>query len=408
MGVVRAMHLVIKGFPLRNGGAIRETIAAVMLSASGNRGQTKARVWDVPVRVSHWLLVICIAAAWLTRDARLADLHAAAGWCALFLVVFRVVWGFAGTAHARFSDFGYSPIEAIRYVKDSLTGSPAHYTGHNPAGSWSVYLLLAGVALTCVTGIAALAAMFDIGPVPVALAPPLADFLRESHEWLAWALLAVIGVHVAGAIASSVLHRENLVAAMVTGRKRVHEDLAGDAPARRGVAFSIAAGFAGVAFLYLASSGWPSGYAQARLGAHALKPAPTRWTKECGGCHLAYSPALLPSRSWERMLKEQAEHFGEDLSLSPNVARALLDEALADRTSTWAAWKLAHSAPPGESPQRITDLAFWRHAHRGLAERAFKPPVSQGRHDCESCHVDAASGIFQPRMIQKPARESIL
>ena len=90
--------------------------------------------------------------------------------CALFLVVFRIGWGFAGTAHARFSDFGYSPREAIRYVKDSLSGSPPHYTGHNPAGSWSVYLLLAGVILTCVTGIVAIGAMFDIGPAPAVLA----------------------------------------------------------------------------------------------------------------------------------------------------------------------------------------------------------------------------------------------
>jgi cytochrome b len=379
-----------------------------MLSASGNRGQTKARVWDLPVRISHWLLVACVATAWITRDARLADLHAAAGWGALFLVTFRIVWGFAGTVHARFSDFGYSPPEAIRYVRDSLRGSPRHYTGHNPAGSWSVYFLLAGLALTCITGIVAIGAMFDIGPVSVALAPPVADFLRESHEWLAWALLAVIGVHVAGAIASSVLHRENLVGAMVTGRKRVHQGEFADAPARRGVALSVAAGFAAVAFLYLASSGWPSGYGQARAHARASKPAATRWTKECGGCHLAYSPALLPQRSWERMMREQDRHFGEDLSLSPAASKALLEEAASVRASTWAQWKLAASAPAGESPQRISELRFWRHAHRDLAENAFRAPVSSGRHDCESCHLDAGSGIFQPRMIQRPARESIL
>jgi len=365
-------------------------------------------VWDVPVRVSHWLLVACIAAAWLTRESRLADLHAAAGYCALFLVAFRIVWGFTGTAHSRFSDFRYGPREALRYVADSLKGSPRHYTGHNPAGSWSVYLLLTGVALTCLTGVVAIGAMFAMGPSALALSPRATDFVRESHEWLAWALLAVIGVHVAGAIASSVLHRENLVGAMLTGRKRVHEGESIDMPARWGVAILLAVSAAGVAGLYMVSSGWPSGYADARAQVRAARPEATQWTKECAGCHLAYLPTLLPHRSWERMIREQAEHFGEDLSLSPASAKRLLDEASAARGLSWAAWKLAASATAGDSPQRITELRFWRHAHRDLPDAAFKAPVSSGRHDCESCHLDAASGIFQPRMIQKPVRQSIL
>ena len=386
---------------------IHGTIGAVMLSGSSNGGQTKARVWDVPVRVSHWLLALCVLAAWLTRDPRLADLHAAAGYCALILVAFRLVWGFAGTPHARFSDFAYSPRAALVYLADSVRGRARHYTGHNPAGSWSVYMLLSGVLAVCATGVIAIGSMFGMGPLALALSPATIDLLREAHEWLAWILLAVIAAHVAGAVATSVAHRENLVAAMFSGRKVLH-DAGGDAPARRGVAFALAIVALGTAAAYLWTSGWTSSYAAARAQQKAVKPAPSRWAKECGGCHLAYSPALLPAASWERMMKEQAEHFGEDLSLSPNVAKALLDEARADRTSTWAAWKLVHSARAGESPQRISELRFWRHAHHDLPDSAFKPPVAQGRHDCESCHLDAASGIFHPRMIQRPARESIL
>ncbi len=403
----RAMRVAIKSIPLAEGTAIHGTIGAVMLSGSSNGGQTKARVWDVPVRVSHWLLVLCVLAAWLTRDPRLADLHAAAGYCALILVSFRIAWGFIGTRHARFSDFLYSPRAALAYLGDSLKGKPVHYTGHNPAGSWSVYMLLAGVLLVCVTGVLAIGAMFGLGPLPLALAPASTDALRETHEWLAWLLLAIIALHVAGAIMSSVLHRENLVAAMFSGRKQLH-DAGTETPPRRGVALALAAIALGTVGAYLWTSGWTSSYAAARAQQKASKPPPSRWTKECGGCHLAYSPALLPMRSWERMMKEQAEHFGEDLSLSPSVAKALLDEARSDRTSTWAAWKLARSAAPDDSPQRISELRFWKHAHHDLPPAAFRPPVAQGKHDCDACHVDAASGIFQPRMIQRPARESIL
>lgn len=360
------------------------------------------------MRVSHWLLASCVLAAWLTRDPREADLHAAAGYCALALVAFRIAWGWLGTRHARFVDFLYGPRAALEYLAASLRGSPRHYTGHNPAGSWSVYLLLAGVLLTSMTGVIAIGAMFAMGPVPSSPGGASANLLREMHEWLAWAMLAVIAIHVAGALASSALHRENLVGAMFTGRKRVHGDEVVDAPARRGVAAALLVVAAGGTFAYLVASGWTSAYASVRAQARAAKPAATPWTKECGGCHLAYAPSLLPQRSWERMMREQAEHFGEDLSLSPAVVKALLDEARAAAAPTWAEWKLASSAAAGDAPQRISELRFWRRAHRDLPENAYKAPVSSGRHDCESCHLDAASGIFQPRMIQRPARESIL
>lgn len=378
-----------------------------MLKASSNRGQTKVRVWDLPLRVSHWLVVACIASAWLTRDARDVDLHAAAGYCAFFLLAFRLAWGFTGTVHARFRDFAYPPRAALGYLRDSMKGSPQHFTGHNPAGSWSIYVLLAGIALTCITGIIAIGAMFGLGPAPVSLPAAAANALREAHEWLAWTLLAVIGLHVAGAIVSSVLHRENLVAAMVSGRKAAHEANASDVDARAPTGLLLAAAAATFAAAYLHASGWSEGYASQRAAARASRPARDVWMMECGGCHLAYPPSMLPQRSWDRMLQEQADHFGEDLSLRPATVAALLAHARQPRPVPWASARLARSAPPGQAPQRITELRFWRRAHRALPDAAFRPPVSAGKHDCDACHVDAASGIFQPRMIQRPVRESI-
>ena len=378
-----------------------------MLRASSNRGQTKVRVWDLPVRISHWLLVACVATAWLTRDPREMDVHAAAGYCALFLVAFRVVWGFIGTVHARFRDFAYSPRAALIYLRDSLEGSPRHYTGHNPAGSWSIYVLLAGIVLTCITGAIAMGAMFAMGPVPSSMPLGAANAMRESHEWLAWALLAVICVHVAGAVVSSMLHRENLVAAMITGKKRRHEADASAVPSRASVGLVLLAGALTTGAAYLRQSGWSEGYASQRAALRASRPASNVWTRECGGCHLAYSPAMLPLRSWERMMQEQENHFGEDLSLKPATVAALLAYVKERRPLPWASARLSRSAPAQEAPQRISELRFWRRAHRGLGPDAFRPPVSHGRHDCDTCHADAASGIFGPRMIQRPARESI-
>jgi cytochrome b/cytochrome c5 len=362
----------------------------------------RGRVWDAPVRLTHWLLVACIAIAWLTRDARLADLHAAAGYGALVLVAFRVAWGFAGTRFARFADFRYSPREAWGYLRAARAGVPRHYTGHNPAGSWAVYSLLAFVALTCLAGILAIGGMHALGPLPGALGPAAADLALRVHDVLAWILLAIIAAHVLGAVWSSLVHRENLVGAMLSGRKLLHGAAQAVAP-RRGVALALAGVLTLVTGSYLYASGWADDYREARARAAAAKPD-TVWSRECGSCHLAYPAALLPERSWVRMLDEQASHFGEDLSLAEATLRELRRASAPAPGASWAAWKLAGSAAPHEAPQRITELAAWREAHAELPESAFRPPVAVGRHDCEACHADAASGIFGPRMIQRPTR----
>jgi hypothetical protein len=230
----------------------------------------------------------------------------------------------------------------------------------------------------------------------------LADTAREIHEWAAWILLAVIGVHIAGALWGSWLHRENLIAAMFTGRKMRDDADARETPARAAVAMAVIAGAGLLTAAYLHAAQWDRGYAALRGVAREPGAATDAWRKECSGCHLAYSPALLPQRSWERMLREQENHFGEDLSLSGANSRELL--AIASRTPppSWGAWKLGASIADGEAPLRITASRFWRHAHRNLPPAAYKAPVSSGRHDCEACHRDATSGIFHPRMIQKP------
>ena len=358
------------------------------------------RVWDAPVRIVHALFIVCIAGAWLTRGAERADWHAAFGYVALAALAFRIVWGFAGPVHARFASFAYSPRRAFEYVVQALRGSVRHYTGHNPAGSWAVYLLLALIAATCITGVVASGALHRAGPLASLVPFELGDGSFELHEALAWIILAVVAMHLAGVAWGSRVHRENLAKAMVTGNKVAHDLEATDAPARRGLGATLLLAIAAGAAAYLA---WhvPHDAAARQVveeqGKAALAALP--WTKECGSCHLAYPPALLPLRSWERTLREQDRHFGEDLSLSDATAARLLQAAGAPPPS-WAAWRLAHSAPAGEAPLRITELGFWRHAHRGIPEARFKPPAANGRHDCEACHRDAASGIFHPRMIR--------
>jgi cytochrome b len=166
----------------------------------------KVLVWDLPVRVFHWLLAGSFAGAWLTAGhERWMLLHITLGCTVLALTLLRLVWGFLGSRHARFSAFVRGPGEALRYLGGLARGRPRHYIGHNPAGALAIVALLALAVTAAGTGLATYI---------------LGDAYEDVHEVLANLMLALVGVHVAAVVVSSRLHRENLVAAMFTGRKR--------------------------------------------------------------------------------------------------------------------------------------------------------------------------------------------
>lgn len=168
----------------------------------------KVLVWDAPLRVFHWLLASSFAGAWLTAESESWRLvHVTLGYTMAGLIVFRVVWGFVGPRHARFSDFVRGPAAVLRYLRSLLGTRPEHHVGHNPSGGLAVLALLALGALTAASGFIHYQ---DWG----------GDMWEEAHEALAGLMLAVVAIHVAAVVLTSVLHRENLVRAMVTGRKQ--------------------------------------------------------------------------------------------------------------------------------------------------------------------------------------------
>jgi cytochrome b len=169
---------------------------------------TRILVWDVPTRVFHWLLAGSFAGAFLTAESEMfRDVHVLLGYTMLGLIGFRLVWGLIGTRYARFSSFLFGPSKVVAYLKSLLTGSPQHYVGHNPAGSWAIYGLLLLGLLSGATGYA----VYNQSG---------GEWLEELHEATANTMLALVVMHVAGVLVSSLLHRENLVRAMIYGYKK--------------------------------------------------------------------------------------------------------------------------------------------------------------------------------------------
>jgi len=192
------------------------------------------RVWDIVVRFGHWMLAALFFTAYFT-EGEPTWLHTSAGYGVLIVIAFRILWGFIGPEHARFRNFVYPLADVRAYLQGLLARQPKHYLGHNPAGGLMILLLLAALTGTAGSGMAYFAAEKGRGPVAAAAAlmrgEPLRDdgrytkvgskhFWHETHEIFANATLALVLLHIAGVVVSSVLHRENLVRAMVTGRKQ--------------------------------------------------------------------------------------------------------------------------------------------------------------------------------------------
>lgn len=164
-------------------------------------------VWDVPTRVFHWLLVLSFTGAFLTAESeRYRDIHVVLGYTLLGLLAFRLLWGIFGTRYAQFRSFLFKPAEIFSYVLSLFKGKPRHYLGHNPAGSVAIWLLL-GLGIS--SGVTGVLLFQDIG----------GDALEELHEIVSNAMLAVVLIHIAGVVVSSIMHKENLLRAMITGFK---------------------------------------------------------------------------------------------------------------------------------------------------------------------------------------------
>jgi cytochrome b len=214
--------------------------------------KSEIQVWDLFVRIFHWSLVAGVIIQLVTAEA-FNSVHVKVGILIVVLLVLRIIWGFVGSIHARFADFSYSPKEVITYLKGLLKGRPEHYIGHNPAGGVMVFAMLFVLALTTVTGLLTYGAKSNgaLSLLPMKLvsdasadenhegknslshpeidaqmhqkqtsAREKAHFWKEIHEFAGGIIIFLVILHVCGVIASSYLHKENLILAMITGNKK--------------------------------------------------------------------------------------------------------------------------------------------------------------------------------------------
>lgn len=191
------------------------------------------KVWDLPTRLFHWILVVLMIAQWLTAENdSTIQYHIWGGYTVLVLVLFRVIWGFAGSDTARFRDFIRGPGAALAYVKALLRGETPLYLGHNPMGGWSIVAMLVLLLIQAGTGLFANDDIMTEGPLYGWVSKGTSDWLTTIHKFNFNLLLLVIAVHISAVLFYLFVKRENLIHPMLSGRKHLPTDLAGPAAPR--------------------------------------------------------------------------------------------------------------------------------------------------------------------------------
>jgi len=359
-------------------------------------------VWDLPTRLFHWLLVASVFVALFTgfiAPEWWMGVHLAAGYMIVLLLVFRLVWGVFGPEYSRLTSLVRASRWLKEYLWDLLILRPQHHIGHNPAGAVMIFALFSVLTALVATGLMVQGGEEKQGPFAGIVGYAAGNGAKVVHEALVYVLLTMVSGHVIGVLAEGWLQKAPLIRAMITGWIPLPPDVPAPSPRHarpRPAAISLAA-FAGVAAITLGLlSRVPP------LGIPTM-PVNQALQEECGACHWAYHPSLLPRASWAALMANLDDHFGEDATLpAAQVAEiaAFLDAYAAEAWDTEAARRFANLAP--NEPLRITATPYWVTKHDEVDAAAFAAPAVKSKGNCIACHRDADGGRFDDQAIHIP------
>lgn len=179
------------------------------------------KVWDLPVRVFHWILALAFVVAYATQRLGIEyfKYHLWSGYTVVVLVSFRIIWGLVGTRHARFWNFIWHPVVTLRYAWGWLRGTEQHFAGHNPLGGLMVVALLMSLLVQAATGLVANDEIFNTGPLYGYVTPDTSLQLTSLHRQLFYWISAAVALHILAVLAHWLFKKENLIKPMFTGHK---------------------------------------------------------------------------------------------------------------------------------------------------------------------------------------------
>lgn len=355
------------------------------------KNSVKSYVYPFLNRFYHIFLILCFFFAFLLFDARqYFYFHAVFGLLFFVGVIVRVIWGFVGTRYSRFKDFEFEGV--FEYLR-SILGQKRHFIGHNPASSYAIILMLTLGILLGVSGLLLWGASQQKG-IFANLYFSYLDFLKPFHNFVAYALLIVVLVHICGAMIDKFYNKFDSINSMISGYKLTQKDESIHLNIFQRVFFLVSVVFVAAFFVYIINpknvllNSYPVPKFTLDISAYEL------YKKECGSCHIAYTPYLLPQKAWVNLMSELENHFGDDASLDDDDFKQISAFLNAHSTEQYNTRFKANLANENLDEIAITQYKFYKNAHKDLDDELFKQPKVRSRANCGFCHKDAELGFF--------------
>lgn len=356
-------------------------------------------VWPIGTRIIHWMMALSFAAAFITSfyEHMLHD-HVAFGFIFLIIIIYRIIWGMIGPQYATFNTFKLKPSQLKHYFVEKIQNRwrkiPA---GHNPASSWfTVWALTVGTVIV-ISGLL----LYGIQEAKGIFRFLNNDYIEYMsilswvHKYASYLFAAWVIIHIAGVMVEQFWHKTGMAFAMITGYKRTEGE---DTKVKSSLSFFafIMIFLAIGSYFFILSSNYNFLTLQKYTNIDYEEKHPDFY-HECGECHTAYPPYLLPEKSWRRVMGALDNHFGEEIT-EANITRSQQDSILkfliqnaAQTSNREAAVKMMNSLDI-RRPKAITKTIYWRETHKNIPRSAYREKKIKDKSNCAACHKDFKYG----------------
>lgn len=368
----------------------------------------KSYIWSLPTRVFHFLLALFTIIAFLLHEEDyFLTIHVAFGAVVGYFLILRVIWGFMNIKYSKFKDFNFGLNDLKEYMLNVFS-SKKEYAGHNPASSFVIVGMIIFGLLSAISGFLVYGVQEGRGVFAFLNIELFRDMelFEELHEIVVNVLMLLIGAHVAGVVLDKLLHKKNsALDSMINGYKNINVDSVKLTIFQKIFGFLWVVG--GVALLvYILATPKNVFLANSNIEIDYQKKH-KEFYDECISCHTLYPPFLLPKASWEKVMDNLEDHFGDDASLEDDVKesiKAYLLKNAAENSTKESAYKGLKSIGDKDIIA-YTDSEFWKKRHEEIDKEIFKAKNIKSKANCKACHLNIEKGIIEDENIKIPKQK---
>ncbi len=377
-----------------------------------NRKKGKVFVWPICTRIIHWIIALSFMASFVSSlNKSNLHYHVAFGWIFGVMLIYRIIWGFVGPRYATFDTFKLNLKDLQWYFKEKVINRwrkiPA---GHNPASSWYTILVLFFGIFIVISGLLLYGVQEGSGIFAFLNKEHYVHMITlfDVHLYLSYFLAVWAFIHIIGVLIEQFYHKTNMVFAMITGYKKAEGKDSNISKFSNIVSYIfIVISFS--IFIYIVVT-YDNIVTRSIFTPIDFEQEHKTYYTDCGDCHKTYPPFMLPKRSWERIMDNLDNHFGEEIT-EANISKQarvsilnFLTNNCAEQSSNKIAFKLINSLDKNEAPKSITKTYYWRKAHENIDPAVFKSKEVEDRAHCWACHEGFENGIFDNNKISIPTQ----